>query len=72
MNSSDKMTYSLEINPLLEKILVKLKKKDNIMYQRVLKKMSEIIEEPYHYKPLSHSMAGIRRVHLDPLSCCSP
>ncbi|PKK85374.1 MAG: hypothetical protein CVT48_05615 [Thermoplasmata archaeon HGW-Thermoplasmata-1] len=30
------------------------------------KKISEIIENPEHYKPLRHGMKGIRRAHIDP------
>ena len=27
--------------------------------------MSEILENPQHYKPLQHDMKGLRRVHID-------
>ncbi len=60
------MTYSIEIKPHLERTLKKLRKKDPVMYSRILKKIGEIIEEPHQYKPLSNVMAGVRRVHFDP------
>lgn len=60
------MPYSVEIKPGLRLILERLKKKDTVMYRRIVKKMGEIVENPHHYKPLSHSMAGVRRVHFDP------
>lgn len=27
--------------------------------------MSEILEDPHHYKPLQYEMQGLRRVHID-------
>ena len=60
------MSYSFEIKPELQKILKKLKKKNTLMYKRILKKIPEIIENPHHYKPLSNIMSGVRRVHFDP------
>jgi len=39
--------YSYEIKPELRKILEKLKKKDPLMYRRILKKIDEIIQEPH-------------------------
>lgn len=48
--------YSYELVPALEKILSKLYKKDKRMY--------EIIQNPQHYKPLKHELAGERRVHI--------
>jgi len=60
------MPYSFEIKPELEKTLRKLKKKNTLLYRRILKKIPEIIENPHHYKPLSNIMAGVRRVHFDP------
>lgn len=50
----------------LEKILVKLKKKDKVMAEAVLKKIEEIVncEEISHYKNLRGSMQDLRRVHV--------
>jgi len=60
------MPYSFEIKPELERILKRLKKKNPLMFRRILKKIPEIIEHPHHYKSLSKIMAGVRRVHFDP------
>lgn len=60
------MSYDIEIKPELADKLRKLRKKNRLMYDRILKKIGEVSENPDHYKPLRHNMKGIRRVHLDP------
>ena len=30
-----------------------------------MKKMEEILQNPHHYKPLSHDVEHLRRVHVD-------
>ncbi len=62
---SDSVTYSIEVLPHLEKKLDKYFKKDIRHYERVVKKMSEIAQDPYAYKPLKYNMKGKRRVHID-------
>ena len=49
----------------LKKKLGKLFKKDRKRYEIVMKKMEEILQNPHHYKPLSHDMKHLRRVHID-------
>lgn len=49
----------------LKKILKKLYKKDKARYEATLKKIVEVIENPYHYKNLSHDMKQFKRVHID-------
>jgi len=44
----------------------KLRKKDNLRFERVCKKMDEILQDPHHYKPLGNELAGVLRVHIDP------
>lgn len=50
----------------LEKILVKLKKKDKVVAEAVLKKIDEIVscENVSHYKNLRESLQDLRRVHV--------
>lgn len=60
------MPYSFEIKPELVVKLRKIKKKNFLLFQRIEKKIEEIIENPTHYKPLRYDMKNIRRVHLDP------
>jgi YafQ family addiction module toxin component len=56
--------YSYEIIPSLQKTLNKLSKKDKKTYEVVMDKIEEIIDNPEHYKPLKHDLAGERRVHI--------
>lgn len=60
------MAYSFEIKPELAEKLKRIKKKNLLLFQRVQKKIAEVIENPNHYKPLKYDMKNIRRVHLDP------
>ena len=59
------MRYSYEISKGLERDLDKLQKKNKKRFEIILKKMSEILNDPHHYKPLQHDMKGLRRVHID-------
>jgi len=56
--------YSYELVPDLQKVLNKLFKKDKVMYEQVMKKIEEIIQNPQHYKPLKYDLARERRVHI--------
>jgi YafQ family addiction module toxin component len=56
--------YSYEVKPELQRILNKLFKKNKVMYEQVMKKIEEIIQNPQHYKPLKYDLAGERRVHI--------
>jgi mRNA-degrading endonuclease RelE of RelBE toxin-antitoxin system len=55
-----------EIKPHLKEILNKLSIKDKVMYERVLKKIEEVInsEDIGHYKNLRYGMKDRKRVHL--------
>lgn len=44
----------------------KLRKKDAPRFERVHKKMAEILRDPHRYKPLGNILAGALRVHIDP------
>jgi mRNA-degrading endonuclease RelE of RelBE toxin-antitoxin system len=58
--------YTHEIKPFLQEILNKLFKKDKIMYERVLKKIEEVIncDDVEHYKNLRFDMKDKKRVHI--------
>jgi YafQ family addiction module toxin component len=58
------MGYQVEYSPQFDKTIAKLKKKDLLTYERVRKKIAEIIEQPEHYKPLRGSEFGKRRAHV--------
>lgn len=60
------MGYSIRFTPFFEKQLKKLKRKDKILFERLVKKIKEIRLNPEHYKPLRNVLKGTRRAHLDP------
>ncbi len=59
------MTYNLEISEELERKFTKLAKKNKKQLEIINKKVKQILENPYHFKPLSGDMHGARRVHID-------
>ena len=59
------MEYKIEFTPSFEKQLKKLRKKDKILFERLTKKIKEILENHEHYKPLRDELKGNRRAHLD-------
>jgi len=58
------LPYALDANEEFLEILGKLLKKDPQMYDRVRKKMQEILETPDHFKPLSNVLKHYRRAHV--------
>ena len=58
--------YNFDVSENLEKILNKLSKKDNDLYNQILKKIDEVIhsEDVEHYKNLRHNMKDSKRVHI--------
>ena len=58
--------YDYEIHPNLQKIMKKLLKKDNLMRERLIKKIEEIISSfnVEHYKNLKHDLKEIKRVQV--------
>lgn len=55
-----------EIHPDLDKILLKLSKKDKAQYEQILKKINEIINssDVSHYKNLRNPLQNYKRVHI--------
>lgn len=58
------MAYALEVGEELDKVFQKLAKKDKRTFEALSKKITEIVENPYHYKPLKAPMQNKRRVHI--------
>jgi len=58
--------YFPEHSQIFVKRMKKLAKKDHLRFERLEKKMEEIVQDPNHYKPLGNILAGVQRVHLDP------
>lgn len=59
------MTYEVVPSEYIDKIFAKLLKKNKKQLEIINKKVLEIQENPYHFKPLSGDMHGARRVHID-------
>lgn len=57
--------YSLATKPNIDRIFSKIGKKNPKQMQIIFKKIEQIIENPYHFKPLRGDMKGARRVHID-------
>ena len=57
--------YSYNIEKKLKAKLKRTYKKDKKLYDAVMKKIEEIMENPHRYKPLRHDLKGSRRVHLE-------
>ena len=54
-----------ELNPELEKKLIKLARKDPVAYDIVMKKIEEIIDSDInHYKNLRYDLKECKRVHI--------
>ena len=52
--------YSLEITPQVDKIFSKLSKRYPKQMDIIYKKVEQIIQNPYHFKPLKGDMHGAR------------
>lgn len=57
--------YTLEISEELDKKFSKLAKKDKKQMEAINKKVQQILENPYHFKPLRGDLYGARRVHIE-------
>ena len=58
------MPYTIEFSDEFECSIKKIKKKDKIMFERIQKKLIELINNPEHYKPLGNVLSGYRRIHF--------
>ena len=58
------MNYTLEVSERLQKIFNKIKKRDKLQAEILKKKIEQILNDPYRFKPLKGNMAGTRRVHI--------
>ena len=58
------ISYTPEIRPSCKKDMQKTGKKNPVLQKVLEAKMQEVLQQPHHYKPLQHDLAGIRRVHI--------
>jgi mRNA-degrading endonuclease RelE of RelBE toxin-antitoxin system len=56
--------YELDIKPTLQKELWKLEKKDNKLYNRIIKKAIEICIDPHRFKNLRNDMSDKNRIQF--------
>lgn len=59
------MAYLLEISEKLDAKFKKLAKKSRKQMEAIDAKVKQILENPYHFKPLKGDMHGSRRVHIE-------
>lgn len=57
--------YSYELRKSVEKIFLKLAKKNQKQLDIIEKKIYEIVENPHHYKNLRKPLQHLKRVHID-------
>jgi YafQ family addiction module toxin component len=56
--------YRLSIKEKLDKKFRKLQKKDKEMLRLIERKVQDILEDPYRFKPLRKPLQNKRRVHI--------
>ncbi|MBI4052964.1 MAG: type II toxin-antitoxin system RelE/ParE family toxin [Candidatus Diapherotrites archaeon] len=57
------LPYSLEVLEHVERAFEKAAKRDPEQEKAIKKKLRQILENPYNFKPLKKPMHGLRRVH---------
>lgn len=60
------MSHKYKISKHLDRILIKLEKKNKKFYESLLKKMNEVLRNPEieHYKNLKYKLKEYKRVHV--------
>lgn len=58
------MDYRLILDSKIDKLFFKLAKKDKFHLQIIEKKIKEILEDPYKFKPLRGNLKNMWRVHI--------
>ena len=56
--------YKIHVRKKVERVLRKLAKKDKVTSIYISKKIKEIKENPYHFKPLRKPLQNLWRVHI--------
>lgn len=57
--------YNIEIREHIFAILKKLQRKNKKQLEIINKKLKQILDNPYQFKPLKSPLQNIRRVHID-------
>ena len=56
--------YKIQVRKEVERVLKKLAKRDKISSIYISKKVKQIQENPYRFKPLKRPLQGFWRVHI--------
>ncbi len=56
--------YKLAVKETLDKKFKKLQKKDKEMLQLISRKVQDILDDPFRFKPLRKPLQNKRRVHI--------
>ncbi len=56
--------YDIKVDPKLEKLIEKIRKKDKLLYERIIKQMLKLAENPKQGKPLRNVLKGKWRVQI--------
>jgi len=59
------MAYNLYVSETADRKFKKLAKRNKKQLEAIHKKVQQIVENPYRFKPLCGDMHGARRVHID-------
>ena len=57
--------YTYEAKEHVQKLFKKMDKKSHMQLLIIRKKLAQILDDPYRFKPLNKPMQGIRAVHVD-------
>ncbi|MBI4177324.1 MAG: type II toxin-antitoxin system mRNA interferase toxin, RelE/StbE family [Candidatus Aenigmarchaeota archaeon] len=57
--------YTVSSRPKIDEIFGRLAKKNPKQLGIISKKLGEVLQNPYRFKPLGNVMKGFRRVHID-------
>ena len=56
--------FGLKVGEKVDKKFFKISIKDPKHFSKIRKKVNQILNNPYHFKPLKGSLKGVRRVHI--------
>jgi mRNA-degrading endonuclease RelE of RelBE toxin-antitoxin system len=56
--------YSLEVREHVDRAFRKLAKRNSKQMDAIARKIEEILQDPFEFKPMHFPLAGIRRVHF--------
>jgi len=58
------MVYKLKHRESVDKKFAKIAKRDPDLFEAIAKKVDQVLNYPYHFKPLRKPLQGKRRAHI--------